>query len=200
MAVIQTLCSRGICLRSGGVVADGPITEVVQEYLKDLEQISKENVADRKDRKGLGRQKLTFVEVTDGRNPPSSLLKTGGPAKFVFEVSGWLANISCGFIILDDMGRPISVFKSDVPAPDDYAEDGERIRFVCEIEELMLVPGRYRVDVFIRGGGEQQDLMEGAVFFDVEVGILRGRSITAPLHQRASACMPHRWITPSQKY
>jgi lipopolysaccharide transport system ATP-binding protein len=196
MAVIQTLCSRGICLRSGGVVADGPITDVVQEYLRDLEQVKTENVADRKDRKGWGKVKLIDLEVSDRGERPTTLLKAGGPARFTFDVSGMLANLSCGFTILDDLGQPLAQFKSDVPGPEDNQRDDGVVRFVCEIDELMLVPGRYRLDVFIRGGGERQDLLEAAAFFDVEVGQLRGRQITAPDNQRISMLMPHRWQTP----
>ena len=196
MAVIQTLCSRGICLRSGGVVADGPITDVVQEYLRDLEQVKTDNIADRKDRKGWGKVKLIDLEVSDGGERPTTLLKAGGPARFTFDVSGMLANLSCGFTILDDLGQPLAQFKSDVPGPEDGQRSDGRVQFICDIDELMLVPGRYRLDVFIRGGGERQDLLEAATFFDVEVGQLRGRQITAPENQRISMLMPHRWQSP----
>jgi lipopolysaccharide transport system ATP-binding protein len=197
MAVIQTLCSRGICLRSGGVVADGPITGVVQEYLRDLEQVKIENVADRKDRKGWGKVKLIDLDISDGGEASTTLLKAGGPARFTFDVSGMLANLSCGFTILDDLGQPLVQFKSDVPGPEDSQRSDGKVRFVCDIDELMLVPGRYRLDVFIRGGGERQDLLEAATFFDVELGQLRGRQITAPENQRISMLMPHRWQSPS---
>jgi lipopolysaccharide transport system ATP-binding protein len=196
MAVIQTLCSRGICLRSGEVVADGPITEVVQEYLRDLEQVKTENVAGRKDRKGWGKVKLIDLDVSDGGERPTTLLRTGGPARFTFDVSGVLANLSLGFTILDDLGQPLALFKSDVPGPEDSQHTDGRVQFICDIDELMLVPGRYRLDVFIRGGGERQDLLEAATFFDVEVGQLRGRQITAPENQRISMLMPHRWQSP----
>lgn len=196
MAVIQTLCQRGICLRQGNVVADGPITDVVQEYLRDLEQVKTEKVADRRDRKGWGKVKLVDLEVTDGGNPASHLLRSGGPARFVFDVSGMLANLSCGFTILDDLGQPLVQFKSDVPGPEDSFHSNGAVRFICQVDELLLVPGRYRVDVFIRGGGERQDLLEAAHFFDVEVGQLRGRMITAPDNQRISTLMPHRWTSP----
>ncbi len=196
MAVIQTLCNRGICLRSGGVVADGPIAEVVQEYLRDLEQFKTENVADRKDRKGWGKVKLIDLQVSDGEGHPTTLLKAGSPVRFTFDVSGMLANLSCGFTILDDLGQPLAQFKSDVPGPEDTQRNDGRVRFICDIDELMLLPGRYRLDVFIRGGGERQDLLEAATLFDVEIGQLRGRQITAPDNQRISMLMPHRWQSP----
>jgi lipopolysaccharide transport system ATP-binding protein len=196
MAVIQTLCQRGVYLEQGQVVADGPITEVVSSYLKSLEQVQFQNVADRTDRRGKGQVKLVGVEITDGRNSPASLIRAGGPVRFAFDVSGMLANLSCGFVILDDLGQPLSLFKSDVPGPEDQSNPDGRVRFVCEMDELMLVPGRYRINVFIRGGGMRQDLLEAAAFFDVEGGNLRGRPILPPENERISATMPHRWVIP----
>lgn len=196
MAVIRALCERGICLRKGHIIADGSAGAVVDTYLKSLEQITQINLADRQDRSGRGLVKLTNLTITDGETSGSPLIKSGGPVKFIFEVSGKLANLSVGFVIMDDLGQPISMFKSDIPAPDDKMIESGRAVFTCEVDELMLVPGRYRVDVFIRGGGERQDLIEGAAFFDVEVGQLRGRMVPLPDNQRINVIMPHRWSIP----
>jgi lipopolysaccharide transport system ATP-binding protein len=124
------------------------------------------------------------------------MLKAGNPARFTFELSGMLTNLSCGFVIMDDLGQPITMFKSDIPSPEDRSESDTKVKYVCEVDELMLVPGRYRIDVFIRGGGERQDLIEGVSFFDVQSGDLRGRPIPNPENNRISVIMPHRWILP----
>lgn len=196
MAVIRTLCERGICIRQGRIIADGPISNVVDTYLASLEQVEAVNLAERTDRSGRGRVRLVGIDITNGENNGISMLKAGNKAKFTFDVNGILANLSCGFVILDDLGQPIAMFKSDVPSEEDTLISGVGARFVCEVDELMLVPGRYRVDVFIRGGGERQDLVEGAAFFDVEVGDLRGRPISPPDNRRISVIMPHRWSVP----
>lgn len=197
MAVIRALCERGLCLRKGQIIADGPAGTVVDAYLKSLEQIVQTKLDERKDRSGRGQVKLTNLTISDGDISGMPLIKSGGPVKFTFEVSGKLANLSVGFVIVDDLGQPISMFKSDLPAPDDRLIENEKVVFTCEIDELMLVPGRYRVDVFIRGGGERQDLIEGAAFFDVEVGQLRGRMVPPPDNQRINVIMPHRWSIPA---
>jgi lipopolysaccharide transport system ATP-binding protein len=137
------------------------------------------------------------VEITDGGNSPSKLLKSGGPARFVCDVNGMLANLSCGFVILDELGQQVAAFKSDEPGPDDESRPGDGVRFICNLDELMLLPGRYRINVFIRGGGERQDLVEAAASFDVETGQLRGRHITlSDANKQISVCMPHTWILP----
>ena len=196
MGVIQALCERGIFIKEGRLQADGSMEEVVSQYLKSLEQHTVQQVAERKDRKGWGKVKLTGIKVTDGNNPPSPLLKSGGPARFEFKISGMLPNLSCGFVILDEIGQKVAMFKSDVPSPEDLFVEKDEIKFVCELDELNLVPGRYRVNTFIRGLGERQDAVEAATFFDVESGYLRGRLITAQDGDRVSVTMPHRWVIP----
>ncbi len=197
MAVIRTLCERGICISQGSIIADGPISAVVDTYLASLDQVEVVNLEDRTDRSGRGRVRLVRIDITNGESNGVSMLKAGSPAKFTFDINGMLANLSCGFVILDDLGQPITMFKSDVPSDEDEYISGSGARFICKVDELMLVPGRYRVDVFIRGGGERQDLSEGAAFFDVEVGDLRGRPVPPPDNRRISVIMPHQWSLPA---
>jgi lipopolysaccharide transport system ATP-binding protein len=71
---------------------------------------------------------------------------------------------------------------------------GNSRRFVCEIEELPLAPGRYRVDVMVRSGHTIQDGVEAAAFFDVESGVFGGRSIRTEDTDGAVA-IAHRWMS-----
>jgi lipopolysaccharide transport system ATP-binding protein len=199
MAVIRTLCERGLCIRQGSIIADGPISEVVDAYLASLEQVKTINLAVRTDRSGKGRVRLVGIDITNAESNGISMLKAGRPVRFTFDMDGMIANLSIGFVILDDLGQPITMFKSDVPSNEDQYISGLGARFICEVNELMLVPGRYRVNVFIRGGGERQDFIEGAAFFEVEIGDLRGRPVSASDNRRISVIMPHRWILPSQE-
>jgi lipopolysaccharide transport system ATP-binding protein len=199
MAVIRTLCDRGICISEGRIISDGAIGKVVDTYLSSIEKKTVQNLKERKDRQGRGFVKLIDAQITNGDDSKGTMLKAGNPAKFIFEISGWLVNLSCGFIILDDLGQPITMFKSDIPSPEDQNGTEDGVKYICEVDELRLVPGRYRVDVFIRGGGERQDFIEGVAFFDVQVGELRGRPIPSPDNNRISVIMPHRWILPTSQ-
>ena len=196
MAVIQTLCERGICLQRGNIIADSSVSKAVETYLSTIEQFNMVSLTERTDRSGKGDVKLIGVEITNGDDKEIGIIKAGGPAKFRFNLSGLMAGLSCGFVILDGLGQPIARFKSNIPSPEDKESISLKEEFVCEIDELLLVPGRYQINVFIRGGGERQDLIEGAAFFDVEIGILRGRPISQPNNKRISAVIPHRWKLP----
>ena len=63
-------------------------------------------------------------------------------------------------------------------------------------DELLLVPGRYRIDAALSCNGELQDKLEGAVFVDVDHGLVRGWPVPT-FTQYGSVVLPHRWTTPA---
>ncbi|MEX2030625.1 MAG: ABC transporter ATP-binding protein [Anaerolineales bacterium] len=193
MGIMQKLCHRGLLLRDGKLVADTSMGEAADIYLRSLEAIESQPVAERTDRRGRGLVKLLAVDVDDG-NRDGNNLRTGDTARFVFHVSGMLPNLSCVFTLFNQLGQRITAFKSDAPGPDDQYDPSLGPKFICEVDPLLLVAGRYRMDVLIRGAGERQDHVQAAAVFDVQEGLLNGR-VVKPL-QEISVIMPHRWTLP----
>jgi lipopolysaccharide transport system ATP-binding protein len=193
MGLMQALCQRGIFLHDGVICADTSIDGAVQAYLQTLEQPELPDLAMRADRKGSGRVRLTAVEILNGSGD-STMLRTGSPTRFVFHFDGNVPGMSCVFTIFNQLGQRIANFKSDTPGPEDLYDPDGGAKFVCELDELLLVAGRYRLGVLIRGGGEWQDYVETAATFDVQEGQLDGRVVTP--FRDVSVCMPHRWRTP----
>jgi lipopolysaccharide transport system ATP-binding protein len=62
------------------------------------------------------------------------------------------------------------------------------------VDNLLLLPGRYRVDIKIFGDNQLQDHVEAATVFDVAEGAVAGRPVVA--EKRFSIMMPHRWTLP----
>jgi lipopolysaccharide transport system ATP-binding protein len=175
---------------------DGTIKEAVEAYLQTLEQAGSQELSKRTDRKGLGQSKLVAAEVTSVGSGSSSILKTGHPVRFSFWVDALLPGITCSFTIYDSIGQPVTSFKSRVRGPEDtYASDNST-KFLCDLDELMLLPGRYRINVAIVGDKRLQDSVEAAAVFDVEEGHIRGR--LAQPDGKASVCMAHRWTLPTK--
>lgn len=193
MGILQKLCDRGVLLRDGGLVADGSMMDVSDLYLRSLESANRQRLEERTDRRGRGVVRLTAVEVLGVDNGPGGL-RTGQAAKFIFRVNGMMPGLSCVFTIFNQIGQRITVFKSDSPAPEDRLDSTLGPKFVCSMDQLLLVAGRYRLDVLIRGGGEWQDQVQAAAVFDVQEGLLNGR-VVKPV-QEISVCMPHRWTLP----
>ena len=194
MGLLQQLCERGIFLQHGTVHTDGTITEAVDAYLQTLEQAEAIDLSDRTDRKGQGKVHLIGAEVTNGS---SAILRTGHPARFVFQVDKLVPGIACNFNVYDTIGQPVTSFQSRVRAAEDSSDPENGMKFVCDLDELLLLPGRYRVDVAIIGDNRLQDFLEAATVFEVAEGHVRGRPVRPD--GKFSVSMSHRWTLPTDK-
>lgn len=196
MGLIQTLCTRGILLHHGRIVVDRPITEAVAAYLRTLEKVESINLQERTDRKGQGSARLTGIDITGENQESSTILRTGDQARFVFHVSNHLPGISVEFSFYSQEGQPVANFKSKVRGPEDVINPNHHNTFICDFDQLLLLPGRYRVDVGVFGDDRLQDYIVAAKFFDVVEGIVNGR---LERHKRRfNVCMPHHWILPGK--
>ena len=196
MGLLQTLCQRGIFLNHGTVETDGTITEAVDAYLQTLEQARSHDLSKRTDRKGQGHVRLVGAEVVNGSQGMSSILKTGHPASFVFTVDGIVPGMACNFFIYDVIGQPVISFSSKARGPEDSYNPKNGPMFVCELDELLLLPGRYRIDAAVVGDNRLQDFIEAAAVFEVSEGHVRGRPASAD--GKFSVSMSHRWTLPSE--
>jgi lipopolysaccharide transport system ATP-binding protein len=83
--------------------------------------------------------------------------------------------------VYDASGNLVADFTSIEWSPLDVASDlepgPEPSVVVCELDELLLLPGRYRIDVGLYLLGDLQDHIEGAASFSVGPGAVRGRPV-----------------------
>jgi lipopolysaccharide transport system ATP-binding protein len=196
MAAVQALCTRALLLRGGRLECEGPVGEVVARYLHSVERAAGESLAERRDRSGRGAVRLAEVEVSTDGPLPSAVLAAGGTALFAFRLAGSLPEAELRFTLRDQLGQPVSSFRTRLhgPAEPGGAEGGSRV--VCEVPELPLVPGSYRVDVEVHADGDLHDRVEGAALFRVAEGVMRGAAESADVGE-GSVRMPHRWLLPS---
>lgn len=194
MGVIQKLCTRGIFLDKGGVAADGPISDVVDVYLRILEGLETPELDKREDRRGLGKVRLTGIEFTNGTKNPSPILKTGAPARFAFHVDRLVPGMFINFSIYDQFGQPVVNFRSKDRSSKDVFRPDNGQTFFCDIDQLLLLPGHYRMDVSVVGENQLQDHIEAAALFDVTDGFIDGRQERD--RKRFNVSIPHRWTLP----
>lgn len=193
MSLVQSLCRRGIFLRDGWVSADGEVGKVVGTYLRTLEQAETVDLTQRRDRRGAGRSRLVAVEITsDGAG--DSTLRTGAPAQFTFRFDRGVPRMSCAFEVFDHLGQAVTTFNTQHLAPDDSIDPECGSAFVCEVDQMLLLPGRYRVDVWLSGDNRMQDGVRAAKVFDVAAGQVCGRPVQSQKVVRVT--MPHRWRIP----
>lgn len=195
MATIQMLCSRGIFLVDGKVSLDSSANEVVNKYLSELGEVSKVELSYRKDRTGQGDIKLTSVDIYNKNEDQSANLITGKSAIFKFNISEFRPNSVCNFTIYDNLGNAIINLNSSYKGRYDKDIKKEDKCFIAEFDELLLRPGRYRVNASLSSAGVLQDHLEAATFFNVEQGILDGRVVNS-IDGFGSVYMHHRWCSP----
>jgi lipopolysaccharide transport system ATP-binding protein len=192
LAVVQMLCSRTILLQSGELVFDSTPAQTVSAYLNSLEQSGKNNLTDRTDRRGKAAVRLCSVEIINPNALQSGRMTVGGPAKLIFRFDRVVKGMAFGFTLYDQAGQAIANFSTSCRGTEDTAEVSSEPLYLWETEEVILLPGRYRINSVIFAEGELQDHVEGAVSFEVDEGNLRGRAI---IHNYGygSVCFPHRW-------
>lgn len=196
LAAVRNLCSRGILLQNGTVLEDADASKTIDTYLNKMQQkASEEDLFNRKDRKGKGMVRLKKVEIFSNGNHPTTTLATGHPARFLFHMDIIKRGMSCVFTLYDQYGQPITSFNSGMHCPEDTSDSNLGDNFLCAIDELLLLPGRYRMNVAILTDGELQDHVEAAAFFDVEQGHVGGRPVTRGTGY-GCVCFRHRWIIP----
>jgi len=199
MGIVQMLCQRGILLQSGMVAVDAPIRDAASAYLRTMEQSATVSTEERTDRRGAGQVRLRAVKVSSGGDTRSPGLSTGAPARVVFELTGMAPGVYIRFTIYNHLGQAIAAFNSATPSPEDSRNAKLGNALVCEISELTLLPGRYRMNVAVMTGQDLQDHIEAAAVFDVEPGQLGGRPYGSSEQRNCVVALPHRWIVPGKK-
>ena len=195
MAAVQALCKRGIFLHNGSVWTDTTATAAIGAYLQMIEQTQSLRLLEREDRRGKGEIKLRQIEISTGGDNPSKILATGRPASFDFYTTATLPRMSLVFTIYDHFGQALATFNSAVHSPEDYHDPAMEGKLICHFDELSLTPGRYRINVAISSDDDLQDHIEGAAFFEVEQGLIKGRPIIKG-NGYGRVCLHHRWIMP----
>ncbi len=193
MGALQALCSRGVLLRDGRVVFDGATIEAVEHYLGGMEGKASESLADRIDRAGTGASRLLRVEAFRDGDPKLTTLMSGRPATFRFHVSALLPNLTCKFTFYDPQGAAVASLDSSLHSRQDRSEEAVHPSVRCEMDQLLLLPGRYRVNAALHRGEECHDHVESAFMVDVEQGQINSRPIdSGSLYGRVH--LPHRWV------
>jgi len=198
LAILQALCDRGILLERGQVVADAPVTEAIDSYLRTLEQAADQDLLERTDRdsRGYDESLIRRVEIHDLEGGHADAVVAGRTATVVIETTAALPMTECRLTILNSLGHPVATLDSEVSAPVDSRDPELGPRIECELEGLPLLPGRYRIDVVLKGKRQIQDGLQAAAFFDVEPGVVRDRP-TPISGSDGDIVLAHRWRLPA---
>jgi lipopolysaccharide transport system ATP-binding protein len=174
LPAVGELCSRAIRILDGRVVGDGTPDEMIRAYLVENSQQAKTSLADRRDRQGHGRVRLTGARITSGGTD-------GNCVKHDERATVQLRYLASGdepgqigalrvIVVVSTLGGA-KVLGLDSQAhqfvPDHIGDEGV---VQCEIPRVPLVAGTYRATVSLRTDGTLADKVENAFEFEVMGG------------------------------
>jgi lipopolysaccharide transport system ATP-binding protein len=198
LAIIQALCHRGILLARGETVVDAPVNEAIEHYLRTLESAASDDLLARtdRDRRGWSEVLIRQVDVCDANGHRSAMIVGGRPARIDVHLTGVVPLLECRLTILNSLGQAITTFDSEVVAPTDVRDRELGSRIECDIGSLPLLPGRYRIDVLLKGRNQIQDGLHAAAFFDVQPGVFGDRPMPT-VDPEGDIVVAHTWRLPS---
>ena len=197
LAIIQALCTRGVLLERGKAIADAPIDEAVDSYLRTLERSASTDLLERADRdpRAYDETLVRSLEIL-GPAGEANAIVAGQGATIAVEVTEQMPSMECQLTIANSLGQPICTLDSEMSAPVDMRDPALGTRIECEVPALPLMPGRYRIDVIVKAKRQIQDGLQAAAFFDVEPGLVGDRP-TAAAGVEGSVVLPHVWRLPA---
>src|SRR5437764_10475579 len=198
LALIQALCQRGLLLENGRVVVDAPAGEAIDRYLRGLEQAASVDLLERTDRdtRGWDESLVRAIEIRNADGGESHAVVAGRPVRIIVHVTAVLPMMECRLTIANSLGQPITTLDSEMSAPADVRDSDLGACVECDIDPLPLMPGRYRIDVLLKGKRQIQDGLLGAAFFDVEPGVVAGRPMPVA-GADGNVVLTHNWRLPA---
>jgi lipopolysaccharide transport system ATP-binding protein len=179
MAAIQGLCTRGIILERGKLIADLAVNQAVQQYIASAEKrVNKTALSERKDRRGGDLFRFTDIHFMDPETlQPINLLIAGQPMliriRYRCDTPQLLKNVSVSIGFFIPPGALLFTCRSDVVGKTFKLEAGEGVLY-CQIPECSLMAGRYSFNLLADRPGGLLDQVTDAGFIDVEMGDFYG--------------------------
>jgi lipopolysaccharide transport system ATP-binding protein len=184
LAAIGNFCTRAILLEGGQLAAEGDTRDVLRRYLSDGDTTASRDLHDAKRRSSRGEvwQCMRHAALLDECCVTSTFFSGGGwrlrvECVFPPEMEGRSLNL--GFVI-QDMTDRVLIGSNVQQYGKLYEVRCQECTFEAEIPQLPLVPGRYRVSLYLGDGQTDHEIVEGALQF--EVAWQGGRGTARPPH------------------
>lgn len=194
MATVMSLCQRAIVLSGGQVDFDGTARDGVRRYLQLQEGASLIPLADRQDRSGNQRLRISAVVFEDAYGNPVVQGQSGQDLAVVIRYTSSQStvvarNVQVGIDIRGQFDERLfnvtTTWKSgDFDAVPEFGE------FRCLIPRLPLTPGRYTLDLYLGVASEKSDYIANAVRLDVDQGDFFG---TGRIPPHGYLLLDHTW-------
>jgi lipopolysaccharide transport system ATP-binding protein len=166
MLAVNSLCSSGLELAGGGIVACGTSTDVVNHYVNSRVD-SLDNALDFSRRQGTGKVRLKSLRISH-REDRNRLPETNAPAVFEihYEANETLRNVQITIGIMDSYGAKLTRLSNHL-SEGLFPKISPKGVFRCECDKLPLTAGIYNVDLQCNVNGVVADWICDANKFEV---------------------------------
>ncbi len=196
IAAILNLCSRGVLIDSGRVVADGAVSEVVDRYLRTAASPTLNTPLDeRVDREGDQALKIVGFSLLDGEGRPVPFAAVGEGIKIALtyktRADEGISDVHVAIGVHGMYDENLFHLSTDVRGYG-FEEIPARGVFVCDIPHLCLQPGRYTFNIFATVNGNISDWIQSAGIIEVVHGDFFGSGKLPPPEQ-GPFIVDHSW-------
>jgi lipopolysaccharide transport system ATP-binding protein len=191
MAAMQALCSRGIYLSKGRVMADASILDAIRAYSEGVRDISAQSLAERSDRRGRGQLRFTayWIEDSEGRRIDNVLVGQDVRFCFAYKATESLRRVHASFSLHGQIGD--TIINCDTRSVgQDFDEVPEEGVIVCELKKFPLRAFRYDGNVYCEVQKVVADYVHSAFAVDVMEGDFYG---TGKLPNHGKVFVPQHW-------
>jgi len=173
MAAVENLCSRAIWIDQGKLREDGPVKDVIANYLRSYATGIGEgsDLSNITEREGTGDVRFTDIQVVDKDGEPGGVIRSGDRIKIQLQyvVNQAVNEPHFGIDFFTGMGTLLagpSTWASGHTTPNLQPGRG---MVELEIEMLNLLPGRYYLSLWASSVGKQDyDLLDRCTVLEVE--------------------------------
>lgn len=182
MAAIQHLCNKGIYLKNGQLIEQGPIEQVIPAYLKSGAQANLQTFAHRTDRTGSGRVKFESFRLLNAERQEIDEAQSGYDFYIELTVNAIesIQNYSVSIGIDDDFGTRITHLSNETTNQIFSILPKGTSKILFGIKKLPLSNGVYTFTLFASSGSEILDWLQDAGKIDVESGDFYNTGKIAP--------------------
>ncbi len=170
MSAVQKLCGRGLLMRKGRLVADGPAENVVREYLTNLADSAETSLsAENPDRTGNGSVRLTSARFVTEFGTATNRLVAGEPItlELQYRNPGNCRRGNVFLVIYNHMGTAVT--NLDTGICNFVLKDlGAHGTITCRIPRVPFPISRYHVGLSLDADGQSADAMPNLISFEVE--------------------------------
>jgi lipopolysaccharide transport system ATP-binding protein len=175
MVAIQNLCSKGIFIKNGGILTQGPIETVIRSYNNEVNSLKSLHLNERRDREGSGLFQMKSVYFKNQNGEIVDALTTGEDSiikiSFTNKSKSGARNIVVALGIDDRLGNRITHINNHLSDQSlDCLDNNEEQIIDIKIFKLPLMPGIYDVSAYVEVNGDLSDWIQNAFSFEVNPG------------------------------